>query len=331
MPNEKVLHVVKALYTDINKFHEEISIIQSREDMESLCDVLFSYAARPCAKYGIRFLFNYKHYVQIIMNKANDIFKTKYDIINFFIIDYYGREDFKIYKDIKTIHEFNLKLLNSIGYFYEDIPRIPIIYNIIYMCNSFDDIKQLFLANDSLWSPALKHMIYTKNISCINRIIRQLTQNNIPKVINILKEKYNKKQMYAYNYDVHEFRRLTGGISCYSNPAAYHGVLYLYECMLQLLEYETVTYLFESKIQLNDLRFFESCCNYILKNFDFKGKRISLDQHRARLIFGDNYKCLIKILSKKCLTKYMEKFGAYDKSDNLNERHLVDLIVTYIV
>lgn len=329
--NKQVLYAVKSLLKgDIDKFHKIRLTIQTKEDMELLCDALFEFIINSHIKYGIRFLLTKEKHARIILNKATKVFKTKYDIINFFIIDYYGRDDFKIYEDIESIHKFNLELLDALGHFYTDIPNIPVINNIVRMCDKSDDIILLFFINESFWPAALKHVIYTRNAYVINYVLLHLDKKDISKIIYLLNERYSANQMLIYNNEIKEMKRLIGQKKYWVDPTCYN-VTYFNECILQLLHYETVTQLFLQKLHLNNIKFFEVCCNYMIQKLDFRDKRISIEQHRARLVFDDNYKCLMKVLLRKCLTKRMLKFGDPASSDNLNERHLVDLIVTFIM
>lgn len=285
-------------------------------------DVLFDKFRSTYVQYGIRMLF-VSDYRNIIMKHLYDKFKSSHGMINYLLINYRGRNELEIYKTIHEINNWNYKILDIIRDLTYEIPFSSIIQDMIFM-SDINQIKLLFMTNEAFQIPVIKHLIYTKN-HIVNYVICNMVSylDMLLKIISALHETYDEQKTIEYNQNINYLRGP-------EQLLPYTNAEYLYECMMQLLNYETVTQLFQWKVHLCDIKFFEVCCNHIMKNFDFRGKRISIDQHRARLIFGDNYKCLIKVLSKKCLTKRMLKFGAYDQSDNLNERHLVDLIMTFI-
>ena len=149
-----------------------------------------------------------------------------------------------------------------------------------------------------------------------------MSKIKILRIFKLLEEPYDVNYVMSYIQNVNNIRKLTNRSYC--NYQINWDMKYLYECLPENLETETLLHLYKLGIHLQYIRFFEQLCN--IESDPTKKYCVSTDS----VWKDEEYLPLLKVLSKKCLTKYMEKFGAYDKQDNLNDRHLVDLIVTFI-
>mgnify|MGYP003407238388 CR=1 FL=1 len=314
---------------DIDKFYYNLEYVILHSDIiDKICDSLFLAKQSSYAKYGIRTIFTReRRNVMMVIEKVHKIFPTKYDIIKFLLIDYYDQTELtQIYKSIDYMHKMNLKILTSIGCIWNEIPVIPVVNNVIYMCG-MADIKNVFYTSDSRCLPVIKHMIYTRNVN-INDIIKSLNTVKLSRLFELLKEPYDLKLMLIHNKNIQNIKKTTNYTNFYNIPMPYYDVTYLYECMADLIDYPTFIHLRKMKMHMYSMKFFERCFQSI--GFQHIQDTDSLDWMLSGNTTDGEFLRLMQVLSKKCLTKYMEKFGAYESSDNLNERHLIDLILAFV-
>mgnify|MGYP003423167171 CR=1 FL=1 len=310
-----------------SKFHtyfQEISTYTNSDDIHmKISIILLDNLDSPYAKYVIRKLFTPSYGLSLyIASKLKKILGSQQSVIDLLLINYQDCDARKVYRDARHIHETNVSVLKQIGYIYGDHVITPNIQDIIYLCDDDEIIMELFYSNKLLWLPMLKHMIYTRNQYAINYIVHTAIKEDLIMMIELLDQPYNEDELDSYVRNMNILARKAD----YSNPwkisLKFPTATHLYGCLISLLEYNTIRYIFDKKIHLKYIRFSEYCCDRVYKLISNEFYSLdSLDVH---------YSILKRILERKCLTKRMLKFGAYESPDNLNERHLVDLIMTFV-
>lgn len=310
-----------------------ITKIYNRHDIdiiiEKVCRNLFNCSPKndTCYRYnvilnGIRKLFvDYPALSILILTKLEKLLESQYITIDLLIIEHKcDRIDMKFYDN----HSMNVRILKRLGEAYNNFPITKGMQMVICMCYANNDVlKQIFHTNNSFKPFILKHLIYTRNISLINKLIRSASNVELLKIIDWLDEPYNNSDVRWYIDKCNNIIKTITGITPYTfnNFSDNH----LHDCLSQLLSCDNIAYLCSCNrdIIIQRIKFFERCC------YRFEKFQLMLTESDRRYI-GERCKGMMNILTKISIAKYMEKFGKYESPDNLNERHLADLIATFV-
>ena len=310
-----------------------ITQIQTRRDIdiiiEKICRNLFNCTTQndTCYRYnvilrGIRKLFvEYPSLSVLILAKLEKLLESQYNTIDLLIAEY---KCDRIYMEFYDTHKMNVKILKRLGEVYNNFPITKGMQMVICMCyNNVTDLEQIFHTNNSFEPFILKHLIYTRNIGLINKLVRSASSVELIKIIDWLDEPYNNSDARWYINKWNNTIRIITEIIPYAfdNSSDKH----LHDRLLQLLSCDNVAYLCSiyRDVTLQRIKFFERCCYRIE---EIEPLLSELDKRYT----GERCKAMILMLKKISIAKYMEKFGKYESPDNLNERHLIDLIVTFI-
>lgn len=287
-----------------------------------ICLILFENIDNKYTRFGIREIFiHMKPLRAMICVHLDNIFNSKQKTIDYLLIDYRDPITYKFY-EARCIQSTNVdSLLRYITEIYGNIIETPLILDIICMCYDRHFILDLFNEHHNLYLPIVRHIIFRQDSTSMNSILRNITPCLIETFIKQLNVKYCDADLINYNNNINIIINKFG-YSCKWKPVKpYHGATYLYECLILLIEDWSIERLFMRDSHMIYMNLFEVCCNGLKNGGDNK-----LYHRRIR----NDCRILIRVLSKKGLIKYMEKFGAYESPDNLNDCRVADMILTFI-
>lgn len=322
--NKLVTKITNCMIHKSKKIRKWLRRIESHLDaaFDKLCPILFEHLDNLYARYMIRKIFVAAHNLALkIIIQLEKILESQYDTIEFLLINRQEKGD--LYTDIYSIQRENMIILEQIGKVYHNFPITKTMRNTIYLCGDMIDLELLFVTNESFWEIILKHAIYINCAHFSSGIFSKGDRIIIQKILRLIDEPYCVSDMLHHIREINDIRVKLNYIR-HPNPTPYEAA-HLHECLLSLLKNNyDITDIIRQNNHLYSIKFFEQVYDRLFKT----------DPHhpvKSYKIIQFNYSIISRALAKKCLTKHMEKYGKYESPDNLNDRHLIDLIMTFVI
>ena len=325
---DKIIHIL--LLKNDEKIDLYLTKIYDKFDIDIIIEKvlinLFNYPAYS-EQYntilsGIRKIFtNYLTLSAIILIKLEELLESQYNTIELLIIDYQINDTSP---NRRLNHKMNILILKRIGEIYHNFPITKKIQTVIHIGNHDSELQKIYNVNDSFTQFIIRHIVYTSHSYHISRMIRGSTDSELLKIINWLDEPYCEYNARQYIKDCNNTTKLLNGIELYSlQNIKQLRYKHLHECLLHLINFDDLMFLCLNRKIFKSIKFFERyCCRVMECEPSINGI--------PDLRVYKRIKNALKSLTKISIAKQMQTLGAYDDPDNLNDRHLINLILMFI-